>query len=73
MAGEPRDPPRLDVVPNAERDEIIAAFSQSSRFWAIMAEHADQLARTRKKLFDAYIKAGFARSEALELVKTLGI
>lgn len=73
MTDQPREPPRLGVIPNAERDELMAAFSQTARFWTVLAEHADEIARTRKRLFDAHVKAGFAKSEALELVKTIAI
>ena len=39
----------------------------------LLAENAEQLAKSRKRLYDAYIAEGFMPEQAIELLKGGGI
>ena len=61
------DDPKLTVIPTAQ-DQMAGDFENITRLWRLMAENAQQqLALTRKALFDAYINAGFTEAQALDL------
>jgi hypothetical protein len=71
--GEKPTPTNLHVIARQPDEEMKAAFAGMARTWAIMAQHADEMARARKTMFDAYVKAGFTPAQALELAKSLMI
>jgi hypothetical protein len=56
------------VIPTAQ-DKVAAEFENITRVWKSMADQASQLAKTRKALFDAYVKEGFTEAQALDLIR----
>ena len=71
MLEKPDDPPtNVRAVPQQERDELRAAWSSMMRTMAVMAENASAIARHRKKMFDAYVAAGFTEPQAIDLCKS---
>lgn len=49
--------------------KMSAAFAGMTTLYRTMRDNADEIARTRKAMFDAYVRAGFDEGRALELVK----
>lgn len=66
MTDIPNQPP-IATIPTAA-DKMAGDFAQITRFWAQMREAAEEIAATRRTLFEAYVAKGFTQTEALTLV-----
>ncbi len=64
------DSDKLTAIPGAE-DGFRAEIESMKRTLPILAELGPQIAQIRKKLFDAYVDAGFSEVQALELCKSI--
>ena len=62
------DDERPVSIPTAQ-DKLLGDFENIRRYWIAIAEHAVQIAKTRRALYEAYLKEGFTEAQALELVK----
>ncbi len=58
---------RPTEIPTAQ-DKMLGEFENIRRLWVGIAENATQIAKTRRALYDAYLKEGFTQQEALDLV-----
>lgn len=72
MADETKDPV-VTLLPQPDPDEMGAGFEKMKRLWINMRKNADEIAKTKRRMFDAYRKAGFSEGDALELVKSLAL
>lgn len=58
----------LSTVPTAY-DKLAGDFQQITRLLTLMRENAEEIAKTRKALYSAYMKEGFTEAQALDLVR----
>lgn len=58
-------------MPNEEHDKMRAALEQLKRNKQYQIELNEILAEIRKQAFDAHVRQGFTKEQALELVKKL--
>ena len=65
-AQPPRNPPKQIET---ARDKLLGSVAQTVRLAAAVSQHAEEFARHKRRLFDAYVEAGFTKEEALQLVK----
>lgn len=62
----PREPPKQ--IETAQ-DKLLGSMAQTVRLAAAVAQHAEEYAKHKRRLFDAYVAAGFTKEEALQPVK----
>lgn len=62
----------MEVIPTAE-EKAIEDFAALARMMKAMSEHAEEIAKSRRALFLAYVKEGFTEAQALELCTKLGV
>ena len=62
----------ISVIPTAA-EKVGEDFASFARLMKAMAEHAEEIAASRWKLYSAYLGAGFTKEEALTLCMKLGV
>lgn len=64
---------KVKLLPNNDKDEMVAACEAMKRQLPVMIEYAATIAKLRKAYFDAHLAEGFSAEQALELCKSIAL
>ncbi len=63
----------MEVVNLPKGDKLKASIEETKRNMPLFVEHMELVARLRRAHYDACIKWGFTKEQALELTKYIGV